>query len=70
METINLKHIEPQINALLKAYQRLKQENLYLIQRQSKLLTTLENLRKKNQLATSQLKSLIQRLKIAEGNDV
>ncbi len=66
MEKVNLKHIELQTEALIKTCQRLKQENLYLLDKQSILIREKNELQEKHRQAISKINSLIKRLETIE----
>ena len=66
MTKLNLKELEIQTDALLKACDRLKQENQYLLEKQSQLISERNQLKEKNRIALLRIQKLISKLKQSE----
>ena len=63
MTKINFNNLELQIKALLRHLARFKQENFYLLEKQSNLIRERNELLIKNDMANKKIADLIERLK-------
>lgn len=69
MSTDILDHFEMQIEVLIEQYERLKQENVRLRDKQAELITECNDTRDKHAIMVNGIEKMIERLKIVESEN-